>query len=341
MINGIEVKYSARGLSDGLNIDEDTGVISGTPKTMIVGTLTIVAKVIDGNFSGEITNEKTNIDIGNVDALIDGSNWPGRMSGQLKYSVDSIHRIVTYTLSYSYVAQNLVIPSLVLYGDSTYKVEIGDRFFGEKNNDDVEGTLTFSDGIAKIGYMAFNNCSKLVGSLIIPNSIEEIGVAAFYGCSGFNGVLKLSNNPNFTEIGQSAFGNTGFTGDLIIPNNIISIGIQAFENCSGFNGQLFLSSNLTSIYEFAFANNHFIGELVIPFSVISIDLGAFMNSDKIIQLEFLRQSSSEIEIGTWAFGSWKSTGGIVYVPIGADINEWETTLYGAAGLNTNWKVFNR
>lgn len=83
--------------------------------------------------------------------------------------------------------------------------------------------LVIPDGVTKIGYGVFAQCSGLI-SVTIPNSVTSIGDGAFARCEGLTSVT-IGNN--VTRIGSGAFSSCSFTS-VTIPNSVMSIGKTAF-----------------------------------------------------------------------------------------------------------------
>ena len=152
--------------------------------------------------------------------------------------------VTYYSSSNNYVSGDVVIPSTVTYGGTTYSV-------------------------TSIGSGAFSGCSSLT-SVTIPNSVTSIGGGTFYGCSGlttlnFNAIncqdfeVYYYNNGNYpfsgtslttVNIGDSVqripanfvSGCSGLTS-ITIPNGVTSIGEKAFEGCSGLTSINVASGN--------------------------------------------------------------------------------------------------
>ncbi|MBQ8940388.1 MAG: leucine-rich repeat protein [Firmicutes bacterium] len=129
--------------------------------------------------------------------------------------------------------------------------EIGDQAFRKSGITDIE----FSDGLERIGQLAFYQCSKLKGGLKLPDTLKVIDYGAFAYCSGLTGELKLP--ASLTEIGESCFHScAGFTGDLVIPGGVKSVPKLAFCCCTGFNGKLVLSEGVEEIGYVAFGGSN-------------------------------------------------------------------------------------
>ena len=124
-----------------------------------------------------------------------------------------------------------------------------------------------------MGIGAFSGCSGLTGTfdssgnvypntLYLPDTLTKISEANFAYCTGFE-ILRLPENPNFTEIGTSAFsGCTGFTGTLDfswLDTNAPGfwlINSGAFQYCSGFTGALIIPD---SVYDLGWSGSTFAG----------------------------------------------------------------------------------
>ena len=117
---------------------------------------------------------------------------------------------------------NLVIPSSVTYGGTTYPVtDIGGAaFYGCTGLTSV----TIPNSVTSIGNYAFRGCTGLT-SVTIPNSVTSIGNSAFQGCYG----LTLVTIPNsVTSIGNDTFSDCRGLTSVTIPNSVTSIGSSAF-----------------------------------------------------------------------------------------------------------------
>jgi len=136
---------------------------------------------------------------------------------------------------------------------------------GDFSNQTGITSISFPEGLQKIGDSAFLNCTGLTGDLVIPDSVTYLGSQAFKGCSGLTGSLTIGRG--ITTIKGSAFFGCGFTGNLVIPDTITAIELYAFQNCKGFTGDLNIPSSVTAIGVDAFrACTGFDGNLTIPAS---------------------------------------------------------------------------
>lgn len=87
--------------------------------------------------------------------------------------------------------------------------------------------LVLSDGVSGIGDYAFVGC-KALKSVVLADSVSRIGKHAFAQCSGISG-LDLGK---ITEIGESAFEQSGLTELRISGGATITIGNDAFAGCA-------------------------------------------------------------------------------------------------------------
>lgn len=271
-------------------IPKDSNV-SAWDKSWIPGSLTAT--------KWEIINNQETI------GLIDGSDWIGRIDGTLTYRKYEYANTIIYEGNNNYQAHNLIIPAMVTDGIRNYIVEIGREMF--KNNANITGTLTITDGICSIGNEAFYGCSQLTGDLVIPDSVVMISINTFTGTKWVGNVagnIYYSNvnengnkwllsavNPdtsisvpngvfdNVIGIAGNAFKNcNNYTGNLVIPNNVLTISYEAFYGCKGFNGTLTLPNNLISLGSYAFYNcSNFTGNLIIPNGINTIEPNTFYN----------------------------------------------------------------
>ncbi|MDO4507405.1 MAG: leucine-rich repeat domain-containing protein [Spirochaetales bacterium] len=103
----------------------------------------------------------------------------------------------------------------------------------EKYFDKEAESVVIPDGIKKIGYEAFMDCTKLK-KILIPDSVTEIEEGAFSGCSSLE---EIRIPTQVLKIGGYAFSRCSSLKEIIIPESVQSIGDFAFGECS----------NLTSV----------------------------------------------------------------------------------------------
>ena len=95
-------------------------------------------------------------------------------------------------------------------------------------------TTVIPEGVASIGFDAFNYCKGLT-SITIPTTVETIDNNAFYACSGLT--------------------------TLVVPDKVSTIGSSAFNYCSGME-TLTIGSGLTSIGKNAFDNMNKLADVI-------------------------------------------------------------------------------
>lgn len=149
-------------------------------------------------------------------------------------------------------------------------------------------SILFSNGIEKIGELAFCNCKNLRHSiLIMPETVKEIGNQAFSGCenlTAFNfnkastiGYGVLSNCSNLTEvqmknavnIPERCFKNCKKLSTIVLPasmkyegndenmaQNYGYVGEEAFFGCQNLPDELDLPKGIRSIGKLAFSESN-------------------------------------------------------------------------------------
>ncbi len=195
---------------------------------------------------------------------------------------------------------------------------------------DAVTTITFAEGIEKIGNSAFSDQAQINCPINIPESVTSIGDSAFAGTH----ITGLTfNGNNLTEIGASAFynglwednyenylnceltlpaslqkiGNDAFRRSKIKSitfsgNNLTEIGSSAFGWCSNLSGDLYIPDSVEKIGNRAFSCcEKFNGTLHLPnnHKLESIDMNTFFNCPFIGTLEI---PASVKKIGYGAFG---------------------------------------
>ena len=224
------------------------GSVSGNPDTYNVNTETITLNNASKNgcsFVGwytddEFDNKITTINKGSTGnkvlyALFNDTN---------SYFIYAGHKIIGLT-DLGASQTDIVIPSEIdgftittlansCFNSSTFKTLtipdsvvniLNGAVFGNKNLETV--TFIGTPTITKIGYGAFNGCSKLK-TINLPDTIEEIDNYVFYGCV----LLELSNLPSaLIKIGYNAFYRCQKITISELPSNVQEVGNSAFSGC--------------------------------------------------------------------------------------------------------------
>ena len=157
----------------------------------------------------------------NKDTTIDGNTYPTVEVGQAYTSDNGILK----------PTGALNIPATVENNGITYRVTaIEDHTDNKSTPGGFYGcpritSISFPEGLQRIGYKAFAQDSKIEGNIIIPASVNYFGDRAFYGCAAITHIeLQSENIPNLEETVVSVF-NLSPGNDLypifIIPNGQI------------------------------------------------------------------------------------------------------------------------
>ena len=115
------------------------------------------------------------------------------VSGDFTFETTSTSK-ATLT-AYKGSAASVEIPQKV----EDYKVTVigAEAFWANKTMTSV----TIPDGVTKIDYAAFNECTALT-SVVLPSSVKTVGEAAFWYCTGLKSIVLPSS---VTTIGKDAF----------------------------------------------------------------------------------------------------------------------------------------
>jgi hypothetical protein len=153
---------------------------------------------------------------------------------------------------------NCVIPSTVLYKDTSYKV-------------------------TSIGRSAFYDCTGL-WSLVVPTSVKSIGIAAFSGCSA---LTSLTLPQTIKVLENSVFHDCKSLISLVIPASVTSIGIDAFSGCTQLSS-ITIPSSVRSLEPYAFKGCAGLKEFIVESGnpqFYSLD-GVLFNKDRATLLAF-------------------------------------------------------
>ena len=144
----------------------------------------------------------------------------------------------------------------------------------------LAGRLEIPDIVTKIGYNAFEGCSKLT-SVTMADNVTEIKNNAFKGCSKLTNVTIGSD---VTSIGQNAFQNCPNLTTITIPDKVTSIGNEAFQNCASLT-TLTIGKGVSSIPTGAFAGCSSLESITInSTSLNNIAWDAFENCTELTNL---------------------------------------------------------
>jgi len=199
----------------------------------------------------------------------------GETFGEWVYDNNNNQAIIT-----SYIGTNssVVIPNAINgipviaieSRTSTSSNSVGgvNPIFGASNNPIT--SITIQDGISRIGFRSFYNCTNLItinlpqsiteiasgafsncrnlASITIPNSVTNIGVGAFWYCSSLS---NISISSSLKKIENTTFVGCGSLTNIFIPSSVTNIGAHAFGACSGLTN-LIIPENVQQIDDYAF-----------------------------------------------------------------------------------------
>ena len=163
----------------------------------------------------------------------------------------------------TYPTGNLIIPSSVTNGDTTYSV-------------------------TRIGEAAFFDCMDLTGELIIPNSVTSIGRLAFYICWNLTSVT-IPNS--VTTIDAHAFHYCSGMTSLTIGSAVTSIGECAFERCDGLESIYILAEIPPAIGSATFRDPTYNVPLIVPCGRVS----AYRNAEYWSNFTNIQEDCSGVE----------------------------------------------
>ena len=188
-------------------------------------------------------------------------------------------------------------------------------------------TLTVTDGVTKVGDIAFALCDNL-GYVTIANSVTSIGESAFEQCDSlayvalptylasisryaFDSCTALESvtiPDGVTSIGERAFSYSGLTS-VTIPDGVTEIGEYAFAGCA--MTEVTIPDGVTTLNEGVFSQCTELTEVTIPDSVTTIGERAFYGC---AALESVTIPAGVTGIGDRAFAACESLATITVDP---------------------------
>ncbi len=157
-------------------------------------------------------------------------------------------------------------------------------------------SVTFEEGITRIGNCAFKFFAPTVNKITLPESLQEIGDNAFDTCK-ISGQIKFPDK--LSKIGEGAFAYSEFTGALDL-SHVKKLGDAAFKD-TNFTSVTF-GSGLTEIPENCFSYCQKLGgTITLPEGLLTVGSRAFYFYEKNTTERKLQLPSTIEVIGTEAF----------------------------------------
>ena len=307
--------FGATGVPSWLNINQSTGLLSGTPP--VSGSTTSISGTLAASNAGGTGTSSLTITVLQAPPVItSGSSATGIVGTPFSYQIVATGGPISYsagplsaglacntltglisgtptgsgTFNATLSASNstgsgtagllLVVTCPYIYTISSSNTITITGYTG------TGGALTIPSVInglpvTAIGDNAFRNCTTLT-SVTIPASIASIGVAPFIGCSNLTSINVIAPNANYSSLNGVLFNNTQTT--LIeFPAGLggsYTIPNGVITIGYAFDGCTQLTSvtipnSVVTIGSYAFANCTGLGNVAIPNSVTTIGSGAF------------------------------------------------------------------
>lgn len=147
-------------------------------------------------------------------------------------------------------------------------------------------TYAIPEGVTKVGYYVFSNCSNLA-EITIPDGVTTIDSGAFWSCTSLS---SITIPESVIAIGDGVFGgctnlaefNGAFATEdklaLIVEGSFISAAHKAMPDTYT------IPSNATSIRAYAFFGSSALANVTIPEGVTLLDLGAFYACEALVEV---------------------------------------------------------
>ncbi len=172
------------------------------------------------------------------------------------------------------------------------------------NNCEDLVSVTISEGVMRIGAMAFWDCKRL-RSITIPRSVTKIDSMAFADCPSLKTIRVAKGNQHFTSDGIALFNAdktilyvcAGSVREYNIPEGVTEIGECAFHGCSRLTS-ITIPKGVTEIGDYAFCGCSRLTSITIPEGVTEICDYAFSDCSRLTSITI---PEGVTEIGDHAF----------------------------------------
>jgi hypothetical protein len=211
-----------------------------------------------------------------------------------------------YNNSANYTQSEIIIPEMVNYNGSEYKVtSIENRAF---YNCTQITSISIGKNITSIGNSAFEGCTRLtsicweainckdfshdntpwdysnyvyminpITSIIFGDSVKHIPA---YLCYGMKKLTSVEMSNNITSIGKSAFSGCEKLTSVTLSNSLTEIDTCVFEFCQSLT-EIIIPNSVTSIKSYAFDGCSSLTSITIPNSITSIEGMAFQGCENL------------------------------------------------------------
>lgn len=237
------------------------------------------------------------------DFVVDGIYY--KITSSTNLTVEVTYQGSSYSTYADEYSGEVVIPTTVTYGGSTYSVtSIGDYAFHSCKK---LTSVVISEGVTSVGDFAFNSCSGLF-HITLPKSLQSVGDYAFGSCNNlvevsisnieaWCAVVFDSYYSNPLELAGNLYLNGTLVNKLVIPEGVTSIGKRAFSGCTSLTS-VSIPTGVTSIGDAAFYGCTKLASVSIPTSVTNINNSTFYGCAKLTSVTIPEGVTS---IGSYAF----------------------------------------
>ena len=203
-------------------------------------------QMFSGNASGRKIYVPTSDDDSIINAYKSAAYWNS-------YAADIIASIPINEIWYTSSDGKIVTPNET----GAFGVSIKSNVY-----ENGKGVITFDGNVTKIGYEAFDNCSRLT-SVTFPESVTLIATYAFYKCIS---LASITIPDSVTSIGNYAFTYCSGLTSVTIPDSVTSIGMSVFEYCSSLTSVYCKSTTPPTCGNYVFGGNASGRKIYVPAS---------------------------------------------------------------------------